>query len=47
MNLMNLMWYGSDLILFGEPVPILNSTDFMILKNETSTIDELLETLGD
>lgn len=43
MNMMNLMWYGSDIILFGEPVPIVNSTDLMLFRNESSVIDELLE----
>lgn len=44
-NMMNLMWYGSDLILFGEPVPIVNSTDLMIFRNESTIMDEFLETV--
>ena len=45
MNIMNWMWLGTDLILFGEPVPIIESTDFMLLRNESSLIEEVLETI--
>jgi hypothetical protein len=43
MNAMNWMWIGSDLLLFGEPVPILNSTDLMFFRNESSVFDDILE----
>ena len=39
MSTMNQMWIGADLVLFGEPVPIVNSTDFIILKNESSVVN--------
>jgi hypothetical protein len=45
MSMMNWIWVGAYLVLFGEPVPIVNSTDFMILKNESSVVDEFLNAL--
>jgi hypothetical protein len=45
MNAMNLTWIGADFIIFDEPVPIVNSTDLMLFRNESSVIDELLEVL--
>ena len=35
MGIVNWGWVGADFILFGEPVPITEDFDFMILNNET------------
>lgn len=42
MSVMNWMWFLTDLAIFGEGVPILNSTDLMLLKNETRVLDEFV-----
>lgn len=43
MTLLNCMWYGADLVLFGEVVPIINSSrDLCIYRNESSVFEELL-----
>jgi hypothetical protein len=42
MGILNWMWIAIDMCAFGEPVPIIESTDLMLLRNETSLIDEIL-----
>jgi hypothetical protein len=44
MTLLNCMWYGADLVLFEEVVPIINYFhDLCIYRNESSVIEELLD----
>ena len=43
MGIVNWAWIGADLILFGEPVPITDDSDFLIIHNETA--GKLAETL--
>jgi hypothetical protein len=47
MGIVNWAWIGADIILFGEPVPITDDSDFLIVHNETAgKIAELTEELG-
>ena len=44
MTLLNFMWYGADLVLFGEVVPRINSShDLCIYRNESNVFKELLD----
>lgn len=35
MGVINWSWIGFDIMLFGEPIPITDGSDFMIIHNET------------
>jgi hypothetical protein len=35
MGIVNWAWIGADLVFFGEPVPITDDSDFLIIHNET------------
>lgn len=43
MGIVNWAWIGADLLLFGEPVSITESSDFLIIHNET--VGKLAETI--
>ena len=43
MGIVNWAWIGSDLFFFGEPVPITDDSDFLIIHNET--VGKLAETI--
>ena len=43
MGIVNWAWIGADLVFFGEPVPITDDSDFLIIHNET--IVKLAETV--
>ncbi len=43
MGIVNWAWIGADLVLFGEPVPITDDSDFLIIHNET--VGKLAETI--
>ena len=43
MGIVNWAWIGADFIFFGEPVPITDDSDYLIIHNETA--DKLLETI--
>lgn len=46
MSIMNWGWIASDLILFGEPVPIIKHEQLMLLDgNETSVIDDIINSM--
>lgn len=48
MGIVNWAWIGADILLFGEPVPITDESDFMLLHNETvSSLSDIIETIGD
>ncbi len=36
MGIVNWAWIGADIVLFGEPVPITDESDFLIIHNETA-----------
>ena len=42
MGIVNWAWIGADLVFFGEPVPITDDSDFLIIHNET--VGKLAET---
>ena len=43
MGIVNWAWIGADLVFFGEPVPITDDSDFLIIHNET--VGKLAETI--
>ena len=43
MGLVNWAWIEADLVFFGEPVPITDDSDFLIIDNET--VGKLAETI--
>ena len=43
MGVVNWAWIGADIVLFGEPVPITDDSDFLIINNET--VGKLAETI--
>jgi hypothetical protein len=44
MGIVNWAWIGMDIMLFGEPVSITESSDLMILSNETTgAVTEVLD----
>ena len=43
MGIVNWAWIGADLIFFGEPIPITDDSDFLIIHNET--VGKLAETI--
>ena len=45
MGIINWAWIGADLVFFGEPVPITDDSDFLIIHNET--VWELTKTIKD
>ena len=45
MGIVNWACIGLDVVLFGEPVPITEDCDFLIIHNETAS--QLAETLGE
>lgn len=45
MGVMNWMWCGADLLLFGESIPVARSRDLIIFRNETSPVVAFLEYL--
>ena len=48
MGVLNWAWIGADLFFFGEPVPITDDSDFLIIHNETAgTLGKIVEELGD
>jgi hypothetical protein len=47
MGIVNWAWIGADLIFFGEPVPITDDSDFLIIHNETvGKLGEIVEKFG-
>lgn len=48
MGIVNWAWIGADLLLFGEPIPITDDSDFLIIHNETAgNLVDVIENLGD
>ena len=45
MGIINWVWIGADIVFFGEPVPITDDSDFLIIHSETS--GKLTETFED
>lgn len=47
MGTMNWVWIGCDIVLFGEPVSIMDDSSLMILSNETTgAVSEILDEIG-
>ena len=47
MGIVNWAWIGADLVFFGEPVPITDDSDFLIIHNETvGKLAETIEEIG-
>ena len=44
MGIINWAWIGLDLVFFGEPIPITDDSDFLIIHNETlGKLAEIIE----
>jgi hypothetical protein len=41
-------WVGADLVLFGEPIPSTDDSEFFMLHNETlGNVSDVIKNLGD
>ena len=48
MGIVNWAWIGLDVVLFGEPIPITEDSDFLLIHNETvGQLAATLEKLGE
>ena len=48
MGIVNWAWIGLDVVLFGEPIPITEDSDFLLVNNETvGQLAATLEELGE